>query len=102
MEVDGSQVWFTDLWNYSLVPYLLDAVRDGLQMYGKRAPWEDPAQFILRTYPWSKNTAFHGGIESLMRYERIFGKVSKAVHPTFRVLKSEILEKKVQRGVSYL
>lgn len=71
MEVDGSQVWFTDLWNYSLVPYLLDAVRDGLQLYGKRAPWEDPAQFIIRHYPWSKSTTVHGGIESLMRYRHL-------------------------------
>lgn len=67
MEVDGSQVWFTDLWNYSLVPYLLDAVRDGLQVYGKRAPWEDPSSFIRRNYPWCKSTNIHGGIEALLR-----------------------------------
>ncbi|XP_065213728.1 protein sickie-like isoform X2 [Planococcus citri] len=67
MEVDGSQVWFTDLWNYSLVPYLHDAVKDCLQLHGKRAPWEDPTQFIIRNYPWSKSTTIHGGIEALMR-----------------------------------
>ncbi|KAK7605409.1 hypothetical protein V9T40_007267 [Parthenolecanium corni] len=67
MEVDGSQVWFTDLWNYSLVPYLLAAVKDGLQPYGKRAPWEDPSSFIRRNYPWCKSTNIHGGIEALMR-----------------------------------
>lgn len=33
MDADGSRVWFTDLWNYSLVPYLLEAVREGLQVY---------------------------------------------------------------------
>lgn len=33
MDVDGSRVWFTDLWNYSLVPYLLEAVREGLQVF---------------------------------------------------------------------
>ena len=38
--VEGSQVWFTDLWNYSLIPYIVDAVREGLQLYGKRASWE--------------------------------------------------------------
>ena len=32
MDVPGSQVWFTDLWNYSIVPYLLEAVREGLQV----------------------------------------------------------------------
>lgn len=33
MDVEGSRVWFTDLWNYSLVPYLLEAVREGLQVH---------------------------------------------------------------------
>ncbi|XP_031205665.1 neuron navigator 3 isoform X5 [Mastomys coucha] len=53
MDVESSRVWFMDLWNYSLVPYVLEAVREGLQMYGKRAPWEDPSKWVLDTYPWS-------------------------------------------------
>ncbi|XP_072233922.1 neuron navigator 3 isoform X7 [Leuresthes tenuis] len=53
MDVEGSRVWFTDLWNYSLVPYLLEAVREGLQLYGKRALWEDPSKWVNDTYPWS-------------------------------------------------
>ncbi|XP_078797966.1 neuron navigator 3 isoform X9 [Oryzias latipes] len=53
MDVEGSRVWFTDLWNYSLVPYLLEAVREGLQLYGKRAVWEDPSKWVNDTYPWS-------------------------------------------------
>ncbi|XP_039199214.1 neuron navigator 3 isoform X3 [Crotalus tigris] len=53
IDVDGSRVWFTDLWNYSLVPYIMEAVREGLQMYGKRAPWEDPSKWIAETCPWS-------------------------------------------------
>jgi hypothetical protein len=32
MDVEGSRVWFMDLWNYSLVPYVLEAVREGLQV----------------------------------------------------------------------
>ncbi|XP_067850210.1 neuron navigator 2 isoform X4 [Heptranchias perlo] len=52
MDVDGSRVWFTDLWNYSIIPYLLEAVREGLQLYGRRAPWEDPAKWVMDTYPW--------------------------------------------------
>lgn len=32
MDVEGSRVWFTDLWNYSLIPYLLEAIREGLQV----------------------------------------------------------------------
>ena len=38
--MEQSQVWFTDLWNYSIVPYLVEAVREGLQLYGKRSSWE--------------------------------------------------------------
>ncbi|XP_040199878.1 neuron navigator 3 isoform X5 [Rana temporaria] len=55
MDVDGSKIWFTDLWNYSVIPYLLEAIREGLQMYGKQAPWEDPTKWIKDTFPW--NTA---------------------------------------------
>ncbi|XP_023227055.1 neuron navigator 3-like isoform X2 [Centruroides sculpturatus] len=52
IDVANSQVWFTDLWNYSIIPYLLEAVREGLQLYGRRAPWEDPAEWAKQTYPW--------------------------------------------------
>ncbi len=52
MEVSKSQLWFTDLWNYSIVPYLLEAIREGLQLYGRRAPWEDPVDYVTQSYPW--------------------------------------------------
>ncbi|KAF8783105.1 Neuron navigator 2 like protein [Argiope bruennichi] len=52
IDLSSSQVWFTDLWNYSIVPYVLEAVREGLQLYGRRAPWEDPAEWVYETYPW--------------------------------------------------
>ncbi|XP_078139104.1 neuron navigator 2 isoform X2 [Centroberyx gerrardi] len=53
MDVEGSRVWFTDLWNYSIIPYMLEAVREGLQLYGRRAAWEDPAHWVIDSYPWS-------------------------------------------------
>ncbi|XP_071526574.1 uncharacterized protein [Panulirus ornatus] len=62
--LEGSQVWFTDLWNYSLVPYLVEAVREGLQLYGKRATWEDPTTWITETYPWPPGT--HAGPQALL------------------------------------
>ncbi|XP_076003126.1 neuron navigator 2 isoform X2 [Genypterus blacodes] len=57
MDVEGSRVWFTDLWNYSIIPYMLEAVREGLQLYGRRAAWEDPAHWVIDTYPWSATPA---------------------------------------------
>ncbi|XP_058544429.1 neuron navigator 2 isoform X4 [Neofelis nebulosa] len=59
IDVDGSRVWFTDLWNYSIIPYLLEAVREGLQLYGRRAPWEDPAKWVMETYPWAASPQQH-------------------------------------------
>ncbi|XP_076628105.1 sickie isoform X2 [Colletes latitarsis] len=75
MEVTGSQVWFTDLWNYSVIPYLVEAVREGLTLYGRRvsgngngdSSWEDPAQFIVSSYPWISTHAVHGGSDALLR-----------------------------------
>ncbi|KAF4094350.1 hypothetical protein AMELA_G00014100 [Ameiurus melas] len=52
VDVEGSQVWFTDLWNYSIIPYMLEAVREGLQLYGRKATWEDPSLWVLESYPW--------------------------------------------------
>ncbi|XP_054226359.1 neuron navigator 2 isoform X14 [Homo sapiens] len=59
IDVDGSRVWFTDLWNYSIIPYLLEAIREGLQLYGRRAPWEDPAKWVMDTYPWAASPQQH-------------------------------------------
>ncbi|KAK3535288.1 hypothetical protein QTP70_007433 [Hemibagrus guttatus] len=53
MDVEGSQVWFTDLWNYSIIPYMLEAVREGLQLYGRKASWEDPSLWVLESCPWT-------------------------------------------------
>ena len=58
-----SQVWFTDLWNYTLGPYLMHAAKEGLQLYGKRAAWEDPVHWVLSTYPWPQGSAY----DALMR-----------------------------------
>ncbi|KAL4233019.1 positive regulation of invadopodium disassembly [Mactra antiquata] len=52
MDISGCKIWFTDLWNYSIVPYMLEAVREGLQVYGKRAQWEDPTDWVHETFPW--------------------------------------------------
>ncbi|XP_055385781.1 protein sickie-like isoform X2 [Condylostylus longicornis] len=53
LNLKDSQVWFTDIWNYHIVPYLIEAVREGVQLYGRRGgAWNDPSTFIRDTYPW--------------------------------------------------
>ncbi|CAG0914330.1 unnamed protein product [Notodromas monacha] len=68
LDVESSRVWFTDLWNYSIVPYAINAVKEGLQLYGKKSlgnvngssssnscrGWEDPATWVLQTWPWTR------------------------------------------------
>ncbi|XP_047658791.1 neuron navigator 2 isoform X3 [Tachysurus fulvidraco] len=56
MDMDGSRIWFTDLWNYSIIPYMLEAVREGLQLYGRRAAWDDPARWVIETFPWRSSS----------------------------------------------
>jgi neuron navigator 2 len=53
LEQTDSQVWFQDVWNYHLAQYLVEAVREGVQLYGRRGGvWVDPCQFVRETYPW--------------------------------------------------
>jgi hypothetical protein len=66
-DVANSQVWFTDLWHYSIVPYLIEAVKEGIQLYGRKAAWEDPCQFLLHTYPWSESHSMSSGKSALLR-----------------------------------
>ncbi|XP_025406200.1 protein sickie isoform X4 [Sipha flava] len=65
MDLETSQMWFSDLWNYSLVPYVMDMVREGIRLYGKRAAWNDPTLFVIQSYPWSN--AVHKTLESFIR-----------------------------------
>lgn len=61
MDVANSQVWFTDLWHYSVVPYLIEATKEGLQVYGQKSAWEDPVQYLILTYPWSQQLSMNTG-----------------------------------------
>lgn len=29
------------------------------QMYGRRAPWEDPARWVMESYPWAASPLQH-------------------------------------------
>lgn len=54
LDVNESQKWFLDLWNENLALYMVDAIKEGIQLYGKRGnAWIDPCLYIRETYPWS-------------------------------------------------
>ncbi|EDV27052.1 uncharacterized protein TRIADDRAFT_54590 [Trichoplax adhaerens] len=54
-----SEIWFTDLWNYSIAPYVMELVRWKLENAPEAslADWKSPLQTILNTgnYPWQNN-----------------------------------------------
>lgn len=39
------------LWNQSLVPYLIQAAKEGIEKTGLRLQFEDPTEWIFKTYP---------------------------------------------------
>ena len=51
-DILSAEEWFVDLWNYSITPYFLQTVKQGLRLHGQRCEWQDPLQWILKTYPW--------------------------------------------------
>lgn len=57
VEMEASEKWFTDLWNYSIRPYLIQVAQEGLRQHGLRKPFEDPTEWIFGTNPWKKNEA---------------------------------------------
>lgn len=66
IDIRGSRKWFIDLWNNTLVPHILDSVREGLQMYGRRVSWEDPIRFVQDTWPWQDPPGDDLGNEALV------------------------------------
>jgi neuron navigator 2 len=53
LDINESQKWFVDLWNGNLAPYMIDAIKEGIQLYGRRGnAWTDPCLYIRETYPW--------------------------------------------------
>ncbi|XP_044144140.1 neuron navigator 1 isoform X3 [Bufo gargarizans] len=50
--IEDFRVWFIDLWNNSIIPYLSEGAKDGLKVHGQRAAWEDPVEWVRGTLPW--------------------------------------------------
>ncbi|XP_041974392.1 protein sickie isoform X3 [Aricia agestis] len=60
MDLEASQAWFADVWNYSIVPYASEAVREGVALYGRRRhAATDPLQHVKSTYPWREPNHSH-------------------------------------------
>lgn len=53
MDFRAAQNWFIELWNNHLVPFIIETVKEGIQVYGKtKNCWEDPKLWLSKTMPW--------------------------------------------------
>ncbi|XP_053562901.1 neuron navigator 1 isoform X3 [Bombina bombina] len=52
VEIEDFRVWFIDLWNNSIIPYLQEGAKDGIKVHGLKAAWEDPVEWVRDTLPW--------------------------------------------------
>ncbi|KAE8623218.1 hypothetical protein XENTR_v10005542 [Xenopus tropicalis] len=50
--IEDFRVWFIDLWNNSIIPYLQEGSKDGIKVHGHKAAWEDPVEWVRDTLPW--------------------------------------------------
>jgi neuron navigator 2 len=114
MDFHGFPVWFTDLWNYSLVPYMLEAIREGIQTYGVRVPWEDPTDWVISTCPWTDqaSTDFSGllrirpedlGYENLAASSGIINSTTNARHTSSSEAQDPLMDMwmRLQEAASY-
>ena len=46
MNEHHSLVWFTDLWNFSVVPYVISAVKQASKTRTNDIQWNDPLEWI--------------------------------------------------------
>lgn len=56
-EAPGEQVrrWFLQMWNETLHQRISESTKEGIQLYGHRAHWEDPVRFLEDSWPWANS-----------------------------------------------
>ena len=53
LDFKQAQSWFVDMWNNTLVPTMIDIIKEGIQVYDtKIGGWEDPKIWLHSTLPW--------------------------------------------------
>ncbi|KAH7640594.1 neuron navigator 2-like protein [Dermatophagoides farinae] len=72
IDLNGSQAWFTDLWNYSILPFIIENLREHVRqndgkLKGKIAihSFIDPTDWIVTNYPWSSNSEWSDHLNRL-------------------------------------
>ncbi|XP_075676638.1 sickie isoform X4 [Dermatophagoides pteronyssinus] len=74
IDLNGSQAWFTDLWNYSILPFIIENLREHVRQNGGKLKGKlstaihsfiDPTDWIVANYPWSSNSEWSDHLNRL-------------------------------------
>lgn len=52
--IEGSEKWFIEQWNYSIIPYLNDLFKYKIE--GDVPRQSDPVEWIIKNYVWPKSS----------------------------------------------
>ncbi|CAJ0915095.1 unnamed protein product, partial [Mesorhabditis belari] len=52
LDVEQSRAWFIELWNETLVPYMMKVYREGVKILGRCGNFDDPTDRICEHWPW--------------------------------------------------
>lgn len=71
IDFNGSQAWFTDLWNYSILPFIIENLREHVKQNGGKLKYNqtnsfvDPTDWIVSNYPWNSNAEWSDHLNRL-------------------------------------
>ncbi len=53
LDFKQAETWFVSLWNETLIPAMVDLIKEGIQAYDTNlSGWEDPKEWLKATLPW--------------------------------------------------
>lgn len=56
-----AEVWFINLWNHFIIPYLMGTIMAGIETYtaDPHLEWIDVREWVLDMYPWQQSHSIH-------------------------------------------
>ena len=54
-DIEKSEIWFIQLWNYTVIPYLSDLLKEKFfeEASNHSDLFEEPTETVLNKYPWT-------------------------------------------------
>ncbi|EDO39746.1 predicted protein [Nematostella vectensis] len=52
MDFHSAEGWFGNVWNYQVIPYLHQTIRNSSKIYERNIVWDDPTKWVIMRWPW--------------------------------------------------